>query len=58
MALALKKIDQDRIQEAELYQNLAVSFLKKKQLSVSVPAGPSIQVADNNLIADKNDRMD
>jgi hypothetical protein len=58
MALALKKYDDDRVQEGELYQNKAVNFLIKKQKSISVPAGPSIQYADNNLIADKQDRME
>lgn len=57
MAMALRKYDDDRVQEGELYQSKAVNFLIKKQKSVSVPAGPSIQIADNNLIADKNDRM-
>ena len=58
MAMSLKKLDQDRVQEAEAYQDKAVKFLIKKQKSVSVPSGPSIQIADNNLIADKQDRMD
>ena len=58
MAMALKKFDDDRVQEGELYQQKAVNFLIKKQKSVSVPAGPSIQYADNNLIADKQDRME
>ena len=58
MAMALKKFDDDRIQEGELYQQKAVDFLKKKQKSISVPSGPSVQIADNNLIADKQDRME
>lgn len=57
MAKALKKMDEDRMQEAEAYQAKAVRFLIKKQKSVSVPAGPSIQIADRNLIANKRDRM-
>ena len=57
MAKALKKFDEDRVQEGEAYQSKAVKFLIKKQLSVSVPAGPTIQVADRNLIANKRDRM-
>lgn len=57
MAKSLKKLDDDRIQEAEMYQQKAVNFLIKKQKSVSVPSGPSIQIADNNLIADKRDWM-
>ncbi len=57
MAMALKKLDQDRVQEAEAYQAKAVRFLIKKQMSVSVPAGPSIQIADRNLIASHHDRM-
>lgn len=58
MAKALKKFDDDRVQEGEAYQAKAVSLLIKKQLSVSVPGGPSIQVADRNLIMPKNDRME
>jgi hypothetical protein len=58
MAKALKKLDEDNIQEAELYQTKAVQLLIKKQLSVDVPSGPSIQMADQNLIADKTDRLD
>ena len=57
MAKALKKFDEDRVAEGEAYQAKAVRFLIKKQLSVSVPSGPTVQVADRNLIADKNDRM-
>lgn len=56
-AKALQKIDEDRIQEAEMYHQKAVNFLIKKQKSVSVPSGPSIQIADNNLIAGRVDRM-
>ena len=58
MAMSLKKLSQDRIQEAEAYQQKAVNFLIKKQKSVSVPSGPSVQIADKNLLADKQDRMD
>lgn len=58
MVKALKKIDEDNIEEAELYQTKAVQLLIKKQLSVDVPSGPSIQMADQNLIADKTDRID
>lgn len=58
MAKALKKLDEDRIEEAELYQTKAVQLLIKKQLSVDVPSGPSIQMADQNLLADKGDRID
>lgn len=56
-ALALRKLDDDRIDDSEKYHNRAVQFLIKKQKSISVPAGPSIQIADSNLIASKTDRM-
>ena len=58
MAMALKKFDNDRIEEGEAYQQKAVSFLNKKQRSISVPTGPSIQIASNNLIAAKNDWLE
>jgi len=58
MAKALKKLDEDRIEEAEQYQTKAVQLLIKKQLSMDVPSGPSIQMADQNLLADKSDRID
>jgi hypothetical protein len=58
MAKALKKFDDDRLEEGEVYQNKAVQLLVKKQLSVDVPSGPSIQMADMNLIANKGDRID
>lgn len=58
MCQSLAKMDVDRIDEAEKYYRDAVELLKKKQLSVSPPAGPSIQFADRNLIADKSDRLD
>lgn len=57
MAKALKKFDDDRIEEGEQYRQMAIDLLRKKQLSVEVPGGPSIQIADGNLIADRRDRM-
>lgn len=58
MCQALKKLDADRIDEARKYWNAAVEMLEEKQVSVSPPTGPTMQVSDRNLIADKNDRMD
>ena len=58
MVKALDKLEKDRIEEAEKYQALAVNYLNKKQESIDPPGGPSIQMADNNLIADKRDRID
>jgi hypothetical protein len=51
MVKALKKLDEDRLDEAEAYQTKAVQLLTKKQLSVAPPTAPSIQIADGNLIA-------
>lgn len=48
---ALKKMDEDRLDEAISYQQMAVQLLTKKQLSVSPPVAPSIQIASGNLIA-------
>jgi hypothetical protein len=58
MCKALKKFDEDRLDDGNAYQAKAIQLLTKKQLSVSPPTGPSIQVADRNLIADKTDRID
>lgn len=58
MAKSLKKMDEDLLDEAVKYQQMAVSLLLKKQLSVSVPSGPSIQVAKGNLLADRTDRLE
>lgn len=58
MAQALKKFDQDRLKEGQEYWQTAVALLLKKQLSLSPPTGPSIQIANRNLIADKCDRLE
>ncbi len=58
MCQSLDKLDKDRIEEGEKYHMLAVDLLRKKQHSLNVPGGPSIQIADRNLICDKSDRMD
>lgn len=55
---SLKKFDEDRLEDGELYQQKAVQLLTKKQLSDAPPTAPSFQVADGNLIADKRDRLD
>lgn len=58
MTQALKKFDEDRLKDGQEYWQTAVTLLLKKQRSVSPPTGPSIQIADRNLIADKNDRLE
>jgi len=58
MVKALKKLDEDRPNEYEAYKKIAVNLLTKKQESVEIPGGPSIQVADGNLLADKSDRLE
>lgn len=58
MVQALKKFDEDRVEEGQKYWAMAVTLLNKKQLSLSPPSGPSIQYADRNLIVDKDDRLD
>lgn len=58
MAKALKKFDDDKMDDAIAYQEMAVKLLTKKQQSIEVPSGPSIQMADTNLIASKNDRLE
>lgn len=58
MVKALKKFDEDRFDEGYRYKAAAVNFLTKKQESLEVPGGPSVQMATANLIASKRDRMD
>ncbi len=58
MCQALKKFDEDRLEEGQGYWKTAVALLIKKQISVSPPTGPSIQIADRNLIVDKCDRLE
>ncbi len=58
MCQALKKFNEDRLDEGQKYWQTAVALLIKKQRSISPPTGPSIQMADRNLIADKHDRLE
>lgn len=58
MCKALKKFDEDRVDDGTKYYAMAVGLLKKKQLSIDPPTGPSIQVANRNLLADRRDRLD
>ncbi len=58
MCQALKKFEEDRLKEGQEYWQTAVALLLKKQQSISPPTGPSIQMADRNLIADKHDRLE
>lgn len=58
MVKALKKMDDDRIDEAEAYQKQAVRLLTRKQETVDIPGGPSVQMAQTNLLADRSDRME
>lgn len=58
MCQALKKFDEDRLKEGQEYWQTAVALLMKKQRSISPPTGPSIQIADRNLIVNKSDRLE
>jgi hypothetical protein len=58
MCQALKKYDDDLVEAGDSYYARAIELMRKKQHSVNPPTGPSIQIADRNLIADKRDRMD
>lgn len=58
MVQALAKFDNDRLEDGQNYWKTAVALLVKKQHSVSPPTGPSIQISDRNLIADKRDRLE
>lgn len=58
MCQALKKFDTDRLKGGQAYWATAVALLEKKQLSVSPPTGPTIQIRDRNLIVDKCDRLE
>lgn len=58
MVQALAKFDNDRLEDGQNYWKTGIALLKKKQHSLNPPTGPSIQIADRNLIANKYDRMD
>lgn len=58
MVQALSKFDNDRVEEGQNYWKTAVALLIKKQHSISPPTGPTIQIKDRNLIADKRDRLE
>jgi hypothetical protein len=58
MVKALRKFDEDRLEEGQAYRLMAINLLTKKQLSVAPPTAPSFQVADGNLLSDKADRLD
>lgn len=58
MVQALAKFDNDRLEDGQNYWKTAVALLIKKQQSISPPTGPSIQIKDRNLIADKRDRLE
>jgi hypothetical protein len=58
MCQAQQKYDSDRADEARVYERKAIEHLKNVQRAQSPPAGPSIQIADRNLIVDKTDRLD
>jgi hypothetical protein len=57
MVKAIKKWDEDRIDEGNAYMARAVKLLESKQLSDEIPGGPSLQVSPGNLIASRHDRM-
>lgn len=57
MCKALRKFDEDRLEEGEAYQRKAVQLLTKRQLSGSPPTAPSFQVSNGNLLSDRGDRM-
>lgn len=58
MTKALKKWDDDRLEDGMAYKAQAVKLLETKQLSDEIPGGPSVQMAPGNLIADRADRID
>ncbi len=58
MCQALKKFDSDNLKDGQAYWATAVELLRKKQLSVTPPTGPTVQIADRNLIVDKRDRLE
>ena len=57
MAKALRKFDEDRLEEGQAYRSMAIDLLKKKQLSISPPVASGFQVSDGNLLVDRSDRM-
>lgn len=58
MVKSLKKMDEDRLEEALQYKQMAVALLTSKQDAQEIPSGPSVQIADGNLVANRADRLD
>lgn len=58
MLKSLQKLDQDRIEEAEAYEQKAVRYLIDEQFSRNPPTGAPIQINNTNGLVDPSDRMD
>ena len=58
MLKSLQKLDQDRIQEAEAYEQKAVRYLIDEQFSRNPPTTAPIQINNTNGLVDPSDRMD
>lgn len=58
MVKALKKWEEDRLEEGNAYQAKAIKLLETKQHSDSIPGGPSVQMSAGNLLSDRRDRME
>lgn len=58
MLKSLQKLDQDRIEEAEAYEQKAVRYLIDEQFSRNPPTTAPIQVNATNSLVDSRDRMD
>lgn len=57
MCKALQKYDDDKIEEAELYEAKAVKWLVEKQQATNPPSSPTIQVSETTSLVDRHDRM-
>jgi len=57
MCKALQKFDDDKIDEAKIYEEKAVALLLEKQLASNPPVSPSMQVSPHSTLVDRHDRL-
>jgi len=57
MCKALQKFDDDKIEEAKIYEDKAVAYLLEKQNATNPPTSPSIQVSPLSTLVDPCERL-
>lgn len=57
MCKALQKYDDDKIEEAQIYEEKAVALLLEKQMASNPPTSPSFQVSPLSTLVDPDNRL-